>query len=243
MVDGEVEVLKETREHLRLKVDWIKVFATGGFGSFGTIPGASSFNTEEMAVAVKEAAKLGIPVAAHAHGKEGIINAIDAGVHSIEHATFLDQGLQLMKEKGVFLSMDLYAAYYAWFVKGAVYEDKQLKGSNEEQFKDIQEKFRMAVNSGVPMVFSTDAGEFPHGDNAKQFKLMIESGMPELVALQSATITAAQLLRQENDLGSLEVGKIADIIAIKGAPLKDITALEEVYFVMKGGVIYKQPDR
>lgn len=243
VADGVVEVQKETRKHLKYQVDWIKVFATGGFGSYGTKPGAASYTIEEMKAAVKEASKLGIPVAAHAHGAEGIKNAIEAGVKSIEHGTYLDDELiTLMKEKSVFLSMDLKSAYFDLIESNVSYEDKLEGKSESEGYRDLEMTFKNAYDSGVKIVFATDAGVYPHGENAKQFSLMKKAGMPNKEIIKTATINAAELLDLSDKLGSLEVGKWADIIAIKGNPLEDISLLEKVYFVMKDGEVYKSID-
>ncbi len=240
IADGEDEVRKETRKHLKYKVDWIKIFATGGFGSYGTKPGAASYTIQEMEAAVDEAHKRGIKVAAHAHGAEGIKNALRAGVTSIEHATFLDdEAIELLLEKQAYLSMDLLSAYYELIEKSEKYSNKDIELSNNEMFTTLLETFSKAYKKNVRIVFATDAGVYPHGKNAEQFSLMKKAGMKEIDIISSATITAADLLGIKNELGSIETGKIADLIAVKGNPLMDIKLLENIPFVMKEGTIYK----
>ncbi len=240
IADGEDEVRKETRKHLKYKVDWIKIFATGGFGSYGTKPGAASYTIEEMEAAVDEANKKGIKVAAHAHGAEGIKNALRAGVTSIEHATFLDdEAIELLLEKKAYLSMDLLSAYYELIEKNENYSDQDIDSSNNEMFTTLLETFSKAYKKNVRIVFATDAGVYPHGRNAEQFSYMKRAGMREIDIIKSATLTAAELLGVKNELGSIEKGKIADLIAVKGNPLTDIKLLENIPFVMKEGRIYK----
>ncbi len=240
IADGEDEVRKETRKHLKYKVDWIKIFATGGFGSYGTKPGAAAYTIEEIVAAVDEANKRGIKVAAHAHGAEGIKNALRAGVTSIEHATFLDdEAIELLLKKQAYLSMDLLSANYELIEKSENYSDKDIDSSNNEMFTSLLETFFKAYKKNVRIVFATDAGVYPHGRNAEQFSLMKKAGMKEIDIIRSATITAAELLGIKNELGSIEKGKIADLIAVKGNPLTDIKLLENIPFVMKEGTIYK----
>ena len=242
IADGEDEVRKETRKHLKYKVDWIKIFATGGFSSYGTIPGAASYTVEELKAAVDEAKKLGIHVAAHAHGADGIKNALKSGVRSIEHAVFIDkEAIELLLEKEAYLSMDLLSAYYDLFEKRENYNDKKIDLDNNEMYKSLASNFNKAYKQGVKMVFGSDSGVYPHGRNAEQFKLMTDAGMREIDAIRSATSIASELLGLTDKLGTISVGKWADIIAVKGDPLRDITVLENVAFVMKGGKVYKSP--
>lgn len=236
IADGEDEVRKETRKHLKYKVDWIKVFATGGFGSYGTKPGAASYTIQEIKAVVDEANKRGIKVAAHAHGAEGIKNALRAGVTSIEHATFLDdEAIELLLEKEAYLSMDLLSAYYELIEKNEDF----VNASNNEMFSSLLQTFSKAYKKNVRMVFATDAGVYPHGRNAEQFSIMRNAGMKEIDIIKSATISAAELLGIDDKLGSIAKGKLADMIAVKGNPLNDIKLLENVPFVMKEGTIYK----
>ncbi len=240
IADGEDEVRKETRKHLKYKVDWIKVFATGGFGSYGTKPGAASYTIQEIKAVVDEANKRGIKVAAHAHGAEGIKNALRAGVTSIEHATFLDdEAIELLLEKEAYLSMDLLSAYYELIEKNEDFGDKDMNASNNEMFSSLLQTFSKAYKKNVRMVFATDAGVYPHGRNAEQFSIMRNAGMKEIDIIKSATISAAELLGIDDKLGSIAKGKLADMIAVKGNPLNDIKLLENVPFVMKEGTIYK----
>lgn len=240
VADGVEEVRKEVRLHIRNKVDLIKIAATGGF-STSTIPGAASYSIAEMQVAVEEAQKNGLKVAAHAHGAEGIKNAIKAGVHSIEHGTLIDdEALDMMKERKVYLVMDLLSAHYDLFELNRQYTDKKLEKGNQELYAQLEMNFKKAYDKGVKMAFGSDSGVFPHGRNAEQFRLMENAGMPPKDILKTATINAAELIGIEDQVGTIEAGKWADIIAVKGNPLNDITVLENIAFVMKSGIIYKQ---
>lgn len=244
VADGPDEVRKATRIHIKHGVDLIKITATGGFGTSNSIPGAASYTIEEIEAAVDEAQKRGLKVAAHAHGAEGIKNAIAGGVHSIEHAAFLDQeSIELMKDRGVYLVMDLLAAHYELIEKNKDYSDKDLSSNNQAIFDDYLDRFRQAHTAGVNMAFGSDAGVYPHGRNAEQFRLMVDAGMTALDAIRAATHKAAELIGIEKQAGEIKTGKWADLIAVKGNPLEDISELERVQFVMKAGQIYKSDNQ
>lgn len=239
--DGPWQVRARIRELAHRGVDCIKVIATGAVLTHGSNPGAQEFTLEEMQAAVEEARKFGLKVAAHAHGTQGIKDAIRAGVASIEHGTMLDdECIALMKEKGTYLVAD-------------VYDDEFIQGEGKKKGmpKDFLEhdanlgqlqrdNFARAVKAGVKIAFGTDAGVFPHGDNAKQFAWQVKYGQTPMQAIQSATTGAADLIGKSADLGSISPGKKADLIAVSGDPLEDVTALERVQFVMKDGKVIKQ---
>ncbi|MGW9686461.1 amidohydrolase family protein [Flagellimonas sp. 2504JD1-5] len=243
-VDGEVEVRKLARTLIKNRVDLLKINATGGFGTANSIPGAASFTIDEMKAAVNEARKRGIRIAAHAHGADGIKNAVRAGVNSIEHGTFLDQeSIDLMIENEVYLVMDLLAAHVSLLENKDDISKKAIDKGNQKVYDDYAINFNEAYQKGVKMTFGTDASIFEHGRNAEQFYLMVKAGMNEVDAIRSATTVAAELIGIEKTTGSIEEGKWADIIAVKGNPLNDITVLEKVDFVMKDGKVYKTPKK
>jgi imidazolonepropionase-like amidohydrolase len=195
---------------------------------------------EEMKMAVDEAHRFGRKVAAHAHGTQGIKDAVRAGVDSIEHGSLIDaEGIELMKQHGTYLVADIYDDDYI-LGKAA---DFGMAKENIEKEKTVgrlqRENFQKAVQAGVKVAFGTDAGVYPHGDNAKQFFYMVKFGLTPAQAIHSATSDAAQLIDRSKDVGTLEPGKYADLIAVSGNPLENITILEQVGFVMKGGIIYK----
>jgi imidazolonepropionase-like amidohydrolase len=239
--NGPWEVRERIRELANRGVDWIKILATGAVLTHGSKPGAEEFTPEELNAAVDEARKFGLRVAAHAHGAEGIKNAVRAGVASIEHGTYLDaEGIALMKQQGTYLVADIYNGDYT------AAEGKR-NGMPEEFLKknaettDIQRQdFRKAVEAGVKIAFGTDAAVYPHGWNARQFPYMVKYGLTPMQAIQSATTWAADLLGHSDELGSIKPGKCADVIAVAGDPLEDISILEHVRFVMKDGKVYKQ---
>jgi imidazolonepropionase-like amidohydrolase len=240
IADGVDEVRKVVREQIKYGVDVIKLMSTGGVMSKGDDPGAAHFTFEELKVAVDEAHRLGRKVAAHAHGTQGIKNAVNAGVDSIEHGSLLDDaGIRLMKAKGTYLVADIYNDDY---IVGKAREFG-LEEENIEKEKMIgrvqRENFAKAAKAGVKMAYGTDAGIFPHGDNAKQLAYMVKWGMSPIQVLRAATGNAADLLGRSKDVGSLQAGRHADLVAVIGDPLKDIRVLESIPFVMKGGVIYK----
>ena len=234
--DGADQTRQATRELIKNRVDVIKIAATGGYGTYGTIPGAASYTVEEMAAVVEEARKYGVHVAAHAHGAEGIKNAIKAGVRSIEHGSMIDEeGIRMMRKQGTFAVLDLLSAYFDLIELNQDYTDKELGHANDEEYQSIAERFKATYDGGVKIAFGTDAGVYPHGRNAEQFQLMVDAGMTPIDAIRSATVVAAELLDQSEDIGTLSVGKIADMIALKTDPLEDVSALEKVVFVMQGG--------
>nr|HPO23098.1 amidohydrolase family protein [Arenimonas sp.] len=219
----------------------IKICATGGVFSHNTEPGQQQLSLEEMKAIVEEAHMWGLKVAAHAHGTSGIKDAIRAGVDTIEHASLIDdEGIALAKKYGAFLSMDIYNTDYtqAEGKKNGVLEDNMRK---DREIAEIQRQgFKRAHAAGAKMVYGTDAGIYPHGDNARQFSVMVRYGMTPLEAIQAATINASEALARK-DVGIIEKGRWADIIAVSGDPTSDVKTLESVGFVMKGGEVVKTP--
>jgi len=240
IADGPDQVRHVVRAQVKYGVDVIKILATGGVLSKGDSPGAPQFTYEELKVAADEAHMAGRKIAAHAHGAEGIKNAILAGIDSIEHASLAsDEDIQLAKQHGTYFDMDIYNDDYL-LGKAAEFGLPQENIDKEKMVGQTQrETFRKATQAGVKMAFGTDAGVYPHGDNAKQFATMVKFGMTPPQAIRTATQNSADLIGRSKDVGTIEVGKYADIIAVSGDPLQDVTVLQNVGFVMKGGVIYK----
>jgi imidazolonepropionase-like amidohydrolase len=238
--DGPEEVRKSVRALRKYGAQVIKVCATGGVFSRNTEPGQQQMNYGELRAAVEEAAQWGLKVAAHAHGAAGIKDAIRAGVTTIEHASLIDdEGILLAKKHGAWLSMDIYNGDYtaAEGKKNGVLEDNLRK---DREVTEIQrQNFRKAHAAGVKMVFGTDAGIYPHGQNARQFALMVKYGMTPLQAIQAATVNAAEALGRA-DLGVLEAGRVADMVAVAGDPLADVRLLEAPAVVIQGGEIVKR---
>ena len=244
VVDGPWSAVQQVRENVKYGADVIKIKATGGVLSKGTKVGAQEFSLEEMQAVVREAHRRGVTVAAHAHGTDGILDAIRAGVDSVEHASFIsEEGIALAKKMGTYLSMDIYVTEYI-LGEGEAAGISQESLDKERTVGHVQrENFSKALEAGVNMVMGTDAGVYPHGDNLKQLSRMVEFGMTPMQALQAASINAATLLKQDQNLGSLSVGRYADIIAVEGNPIDNISILENVSFVMKDGKVYKQASR
>ena len=240
VADGPWEVRAKVREVVKYGADVIKFCATGGVLSKGTDVGATQYSAEEMKALVDEAHKLGRKVAAHAHGTDGIKMAIRAGVDSVEHASLLDdEAIRLAKQNGTALSMNLYSSQFLveeGEKSGVLPESIQKARSIHEK---RQQNFRRAHESGAFVVFGSDSGVYPHGQNARQFGSMVRNGMSTIAALQAATIHAAKVLNWSDRIGSIESGKFADLIAVEGDPLKDIAVLEKVQFVMKDGKVMK----
>jgi len=221
-------------------VDSIKLIATGAVLAEGTEPGVQELSEEEMRAAVETAKANGGWVTAHAHGADGIKAAIRAGVKSIEHASLIDdEGIALAKAKGVFLDMDVYNGDYIEEIGTKEGWPAGYLRKNRETTDAQREGFRKAVKAGVKVSFGTDAGVYPHGLNARQFKYMVRYGMTPMQAIQAATVTAADLLGWSADVGAVSPGHYADMIAVKADPIADISVLEHVDHVMKGGAIIR----
>lgn len=241
VADGPWEVRKAVRRNIKYGATVIKFCATGGVLSKGTKVGAQQYTYEEMKALVDEAHLRGLTVATHAHGTSGIKTAIKAGVDSVEHVSLLDdEAIELALENGTYFSMDIYVTEYILNegAKAGILAESLAK--ERTVGKTQRANFEKAVKAGVNMVFGSDAGVYPHGDNAKQFARMVKFGMTPMQAIQAATINSATLLKQQDSLGSLSAGKYADIIAVAGNPLEDMSKMEKVSMVMKDGQIIKQ---
>ncbi|MGH9658696.1 MAG: metal-dependent hydrolase family protein, partial [Bryobacteraceae bacterium] len=241
VADGPWAARAKVREVVKYGADVIKICASGGVLSKGDLPGTPQYTPEEMHAIVDEAHKLGRKVAAHAHGTQSIKEAIAAGVDSIEHSSFIDdEGIALAKKHGTFLVFDVYNTD---FIINESHKYGTLPESIEKEKtvgKRQRENFRHAHESGARMAFGSDAGVYPHGDNARQFAVMVQFGMRPIDAIRAATINAAELLGRRDQVGSIDPGLLADVIAVPGNPLDDVRALEKVHFVMKGGRVYKR---
>ena len=237
--DSPEEGRKRVRELRKYGAQVIKICATGGVFSRNTEPGQQQLAEAEMRAIVEEAHQWGLKVAAHAHGKEGIAAALRAGVDTIEHASLIDDaGIALASKSNSWLSMDIYNTDYtqAEGAKNGVLEDNLRK---DREIAEVQrEGFRRANAAGVRMVYGTDAGVYPHGQNGRQFAVMVRYGMTPLQAIQSATLNASQALGRD-DVGVAEVGRWADLVAVKGDPTADVTLLANVPVVIKGGDVVK----
>jgi len=245
--EGVVNSPEEGRAAVRARykegADLIKVTATGGVLSQARSGQNSQYTEDELRAIISTAKDYGFRVAAHAHGTEGIKRALRAGVDSIEHGTMMDdEAIALFKKHGAYYVPTITAGrYVADKAKEADYYSPLVRPKAAAIGPQIQGTFARAYKAGVKIAFGTDAGVFPHGENAKEFAYMVEAGMPALEAIRSATLGAAALLDQSKALGSIEPGYSADIIAVSGDPLKDVTVLQQVRFVMKDGAVYKQP--
>jgi len=240
IADGVDAVRKAVRTNVKYGADWIKIMASAGVLSEEESVGAPQYTPEEMKAAVDEAALWGRKVAAHAHGTEAIKMAIRAGVASIEHGSFIDdEGIRLMKERGTWLVADIYNDDYILAEFGRLgYPEKIIE--KERLVGRLQrENFRKAAKAGVKIAYGTDAGVYPHGWNGKQLGKMVEWGLTSMQAIQAATVSAADLIGWEAKVGQLTTGYFADLVAVSGDPVADVTVLEKPEFVMKGGAIYK----
>ncbi len=241
VVNGVEDAAKAVRQRYKNGADWIKITATGGVLSVAKSSKNPQFTEEEIRAIVVTAKDYDMQVAAHAHGDEGMQRAIRAGVKTIEHGTLMsDETMELMKKHDAYLVPTITAGkFVSNQAKVENYYPALVVPKALEIGPKIQNMFGRAYKKGVPIVFGTDAGVFPHGENAKEFGYMVEAGMPAMEAIQSATTVAAKLLMAENEIGQLDSGFMADIIAVNEDPTKNIKTLENVSFVMKNGVIYK----
>jgi imidazolonepropionase-like amidohydrolase len=241
LADGVDEVRQAVRTNFKHGADFVKILATGAVMSKGIPPGAQQYSDAELAVAVEEAQRWGRQVAAHAHGAEGIKAALRAGVRTVDHGSMLDEeGARLLKEKGAYFAPTLYVGHTILNDHQAlnipahqVERERAMRGTQEAAFK-------LALARRLPIAFATDAGVFPHGENAREFKLRAGLGQTPMAAIESATRVAAEAIGWGDRVGTLQPGRYADLIAVAGDPLADISELERVQFVMKGGTVYKR---
>src|SRR6266704_1045775 len=240
VADGVETVQHKVREVIKYGADVIKICATGGVLSKGDDPNASQYTFEEMKAIVADAHRLGRRVAAHAHGAEGVRWASEAGVDSVEHGHLMDDAaIATLKKNGTYLVPTLFLTEYMQ----QHMEHSDIPEYSKQKMRDVaaaaQQNVKKAFAAGVKVAFGTDAAVYPHGLNAGEFRVYVKLGMTPLAAIQTATINAADLLGWTKQVGTLEPGKFADLIAVDGDPTKDVTTLEHVRFVMKGGVVYK----
>jgi len=234
------EVRRRVRAILYGGADFIKVIATGAVLALGTRPGAPELSPEELAAAVGEAAAHGTVVAAHAHGRQGILNAAMAGVRSVEHGSLLDaEAADLLAERGVYLVADIYNGDFIASEGARQGWPAETLAKNEATTKAQRDGFALAVKAGVKIAYGTDSGVYPHGWNARQLPYMVRHGMTPMGVIRSATVVAAELLGWQDRVGSLAPGRYADAIAVPGDPLEDLGLLADVPFVLKGGRVLK----
>ncbi len=242
IVDGPEEMRKAVRQEIKYGSDWIKLLVTGAFMSTGDNPADVHFSAEEVRAAVEEAGRHNVPVMAHAHAAEGIKLAIRAGVRSIEHGTFMDsEAIRLMVEKGVFLVPTIYVGDY-YIENGSGSPEMQKMVELSKKYRDaFMRRMGEAIRAGVKIGVGSDFGGYPPVLNAREFAALVRAGMTPMQAIQAGTRVGAEVLRWDDRLGTLEPGKLADIVAVAGDPLKDISELERVNFVMIGGKVVKRP--
>jgi imidazolonepropionase-like amidohydrolase len=241
-VDGPDNARKVVREQISYGADWIKVYSDRSYfvRPDGVLDDIPTFTLDELRAIVDEAHREHHKVASHAIALNGVHNSVEAGVDSVEHGNYIaDADLKTMAQKGIYYVPTIYVGEY-------VAQGRAAAGAKVwvDMIKIHAETFRRAVNDGVKIVFGTDVGGFDWGiDPAKEFPLMVKYGMTPIQAIRSATTTAAEMLGMQNDVGAVATGKYADIVAVKGDPLADISLLEKIDFVMKGGEIFKSPGR
>ena len=243
VVNSPAEARQAVRQRYKEGSDVIKITATGGVLSYAKSGQNPQFTVDEVRAVVEAAHDYGYKVAAHAHGTEGMKRAVVGGVDSIEHGTYMtDEVIALMKKHGTWYVPTISAGHFvAENAKQPGYYPEIVRPKALAVGPQIQKTFAKAYAAGVKIAFGTDAGVFPHGDNAREFELMVEAGMPAIEALRAATLGAAELLGESARLGTIERGKLADLVAVDGDPLADIAATRRVAFVMKGGVVHRQP--
>ena len=237
LADGPDEIRKAVRTNLKQGADFIKILGTGAVLSKGAPPGSQQYTEEEMHVAVEEAARWGRHVAAHVHGTDGIKAAIRAGVHTVDHGSMMDEeAVALLRSHHAYFVPTLYTSE-------AIAVDPNVPASEKARSLEVAElkdrSFQLVLKSGLPIGFATDAAVVPHGQNAREFAYRVRLGQSPMDAIVSATRTAAEIIGWSDRVGTIEPGRFADLIAVGGDPLRDITELERVTWVMKGGAVYK----
>ena len=243
VINGADDARKAVRQRYKDGSDLIKITATGGVLSLASSGENPQFTDEELKAIVETARDYNMRVAVHAHGAAGMKRAVLAGVDSIEHGTFMtDEIIGLMKEKGTFwVPTNMAGEWVAEKSKEAGYFPEVVRGKAAAIGPVMAATFAKGYKAGVKIAFGTDSGVSPHGENAREFELMCAGGMPPMKAIQSATLVAAQLLKVDDKLGTVEEKKLADLVAVQGNPLEDIALMKSVKFVMKEGVVYKEP--
>lgn len=243
VINGTDDARKAVRQRYKDGADLIKLTATGGVLSLAASGQNPQFTDEELKAIVETAKDYNMVVTVHAHGAEGMKRAVLAGVNSIEHGTYMtDEIMELMKERGTYwVPTNMAGEWVAKKAEEPGYFPEIVRPKAAAIGPAIRQTFSKAWKAGVKIAFGTDSGVSPHGENAHEFELMVEGGMPPMKAIQSATLEGARLLRVEEKLGTLEATKIADVVAVQGNPLDDISAMRNVVFVMKEGEIFKQP--
>jgi imidazolonepropionase-like amidohydrolase len=242
VINGTADAWEAVRQRYKDGADFIKLTVTGGVLSVAKSGDNPQFSDEELQAVMAAAKDYNFHVAVHAHGAEGMKRALRAGAKTVEHGTYMDaEAMKLMKRNKAFYVPTITAGkWVAEMSKEDGYYPELVRPKAAAIGPLIQDTFGRAYKNGVPIVFGTDAGVFPHGLNGREFGYMVEAGMPPMEAIVSATKTAAELINMDDKLGTINAGKLADIVAVKGDPLTDIALLENITFVMKDGVIYKQ---
>jgi imidazolonepropionase-like amidohydrolase len=245
IVNNPADAVKAVRQHYKAGDDVIKIMASGGVMDEGSSGDNAQMTLDEISAVVRTARDYGFTVAAHAHGAEAIKRAVLGGVDSIEHATFMDdESIRLMREHGTWYVPTMSAGEFTTqHASMAGYYPPEVAAKAAKVGPQLMATATRAYRAGLKIAFGTDAGVYPNGDNAHEFELMVRAGIPPVKALQSATISAAELLRKSEDLGSIEAGKLADIVAVTGDPLVDIGVMRSVEFVMKDGRVFKRKGR
>lgn len=245
IINGVDDAWKAVRQHYKDGADLIKIMPSGGVLDESASADNPQLTLDEIKAVVAAAHDYGFTVAAHAHGAEGIRRAVEGGVDSIEHGTFMDDAdMRLMKQRGTWYVPTIIAGKYVGEkAKVPGYYPPQVAAKAQQVGPIIQATAGRAYKAGVRIAFGTDAGVYPHGENAREFRYMVDAGIPAAYALQAATVHAAALLKKSADLGSIAAGKYADIIAVDGDPLADIDVMQKVAFVMKAGTVYRRDGR
>ncbi|OOG65481.1 amidohydrolase [Rhodanobacter sp. B04] len=241
IINSPEDAWKAVRQHYKDGADLIKIMPSGGVLDESNSVDNAQMTLDEIRAVVAAAHDYGFTVAAHAHGAEAIRRAVLGGVDSIEHGTFMnDEDMKLMKEHGTWYVPTIIAGQFVMEKAKEGWYPPQVARKAEQVGPIIMATAGKAYRAGVKIAFGTDAGVYPHGDNAKEFAYMVQAGIPPMAALQAATTHAAELLHKQDQLGQIAVGRQADVIAVPGNPLDDITTMQHVSFVMKDGVIYKE---